>query len=442
MQKVIAAILVSLTLVTLSTIVPSVPAIGGPVGSWARIFGTRDDIVATSVRQTMEGGFIVAGSRTVQTPIGTGFRTVLLRMDKTGALVWLKAYGCSCAPVVGISPKVAQTRDRGFAVESTVNVSSTTFAASVFKVDSDGSLVWQEAFPGLKNSIGGSIDVTSDGGIVLAAKTEGLSTERALVVKLDGSGGVLWQKTYGTPGGFTTGDSIRSTSDGGFIVSGGTYTVGGPSGLWLLRLDSSGNILWQKKYSTPAFYTPASVQQTSDGGFIAATKGNVLRLDQSGVPIWQKSYQMLISSLDQSSDEGIVITGVTSLSVPPANALVLQLDSSGSVLWQRAFSPISLGLSVQQTSDKGFIIAGLIKTTPTSYLEMLVFKLDRRGEIASCPELSTSNLLASDAPVTESSPEVAAVPLGGLSVTTTFSSSAVADASATVLCQFAPHPSH
>ena len=89
-------------------------------------------------------------------------------------------------------------------------------------------------------------------------------------MKLDSSGNVTWQKTYGGSGEDYA-NSIQQTSDGGYIVAGQTYSFRA-SGFdaWVLKLDSSGNITWQKTSGGSSWDTANSVKQTSDGGYIVA----------------------------------------------------------------------------------------------------------------------------------------------------------------------------
>ena len=114
-----------------------------------------------------------------------------------------------------------------------------------------------------------SIQQTADGGYIAAGSNILAYDPDALVMKLDSSGNIDWQKTYGDPwGAWDRARSIGQTADGGYIVAGyfGPY-------LWVLKLDSSGNIDWQKSYGvigSPYTYEARSIGQTADGGYIVA----------------------------------------------------------------------------------------------------------------------------------------------------------------------------
>ena len=128
--------------------------------------------------------------------------------------------------------------------------------------------MWQRTY---REAVGGlaypTIQQTADGGYVIATT----SSADVWVLKLDASGNVVWQKTYGGPS-YDQGNSIRQTADGGYIVAGTTASFGaGGYDVWLLRLDGSGGITWQKTYGgVSGDYTYGSVAEIAGGGFVVS----------------------------------------------------------------------------------------------------------------------------------------------------------------------------
>src|SRR5262249_8143980 len=142
-------------------------------------------------------------------------------------------------------------------------LASTSYVGQVAKFDSSGNLQWQKQY---QSSIGPSglyaLSQASDGGYVWAGYLQNSSTyaEYAIVVKIDSSGRIQWQKTYGVAEYAT---DIRQTTDGGYIVGGVTP----PSGslivqAWIAKLDSSGNVQWQKLLGSSQSAMANSVIQT------------------------------------------------------------------------------------------------------------------------------------------------------------------------------------
>ena len=125
---------------------------------------------------------------------------------------------------------------------------------------------------------------------------------------------IIWQRAWGQ--GFSDAiDSLQMTSDGGYIVVGFESLL---DAVLVSKLDSSGNIIWQKRYSEGRV---RSIQQTSDGGFILAGEFEqnawVLKVDENGNSVWQKTYggdgfgNDEASSIQQTSDGGYIMLGNT-----------------------------------------------------------------------------------------------------------------------------------
>jgi hypothetical protein len=174
-------------------------------------------------------------------------------------------------------------------------------------------------------------------------------------LKLDSNGNITWQKTYG-PGYLYSSwiGSVQQTSDGGYIVAGSLE-----SSLWLLKLNSDGNIAWQKIYKGDNSACPACsqvehsfIQQTRDSGFIVAsalsTFGGawLLKLDANGDVVWQRIYNggFWHFSLQQTSDDGYVVSGAISSSNQSTwDFWLLKLDANGNIQWEKTYGSNKYG---------------------------------------------------------------------------------------------------
>jgi hypothetical protein len=117
-----------------------------------------------------------------------------------------------------------------------------------------------------------SVQQTSDGGYIVAGKTGsfGAGWEDIFLIKTDANGNLQWAKTYGGTN-WEGAWSVQQTSDGGYIVAGYTNSFGaGDWDIFLIKTDANGNIQWAKTYGGTGNESAASVQQTSDGGYIVA----------------------------------------------------------------------------------------------------------------------------------------------------------------------------
>ena len=143
---------------------------------------------------------------------------------------------------------------------------------------------------------------TTDFGYILAGYSRSFTAtgEAGWLFKLNQKGDVVWGKTY--TGSYTDKfKDVQQTLDGGYIVAGFTHIPGaGRSDAWILKLNSSGEIIWQKTYGEDEYNYAYSIQQTSDGGYIVAgtmdvdpnNNGNydswILKLDPNGDILWQR----------------------------------------------------------------------------------------------------------------------------------------------------------
>ena len=111
---------------------------------------------------------------------------------------------------------------------------------------------WGATYGGTEMDIAKSVYQTDDGGYIVAG-TWSLEWEGGdiWVLKLDGNGNVIWQKTYGGES-WDYGTFVRPTSDGGYIVTGNTWNSGESLfDFWVLKLDGNGKVTWQKSYGLP-----------------------------------------------------------------------------------------------------------------------------------------------------------------------------------------------
>jgi len=216
---------------------------------------------ARSIQQTNDGGYIVAGYT------GENIYVLdiwILKLSSDGTIEWQKTYGGS-QPEEASS--IQQTNDGGYIVAGqTESFGAGNVDILVLKFASDGTIEWQKTYGGSESEIAHSIQQTGDGGYIVAGETSsfGAGSGDILVLKLASDGTIEWQKTYGGNESEIA-RSIQQTSDGGYIVAGsGFYDF------LVLKLSSDGTIEWQKTYGRGYSDEAHSIQQTNDGGYIVA----------------------------------------------------------------------------------------------------------------------------------------------------------------------------
>ena len=353
---------------------------------------------------------------------------------------WAATYG---GAYCDYAYSIQQTSDEGYIVAGFRASSYAGFDdAWVMKLDNTGAISWQKTYGGEDHDYARSAQQTADGGYIVAGHTKsfGAGDHDAWVMKLDGTGAITWQKTYGGVGSDSI-YSIRQTQDGGYIVAGNTYSFGvGDEDIWIMKLDPAGAITWQNTYGGVDAEHPSCIQQTSDGGYIVAGQttsfgaGNadawVMKLDTTGAITWQKTYGGAsydsTYSLQQTQDGGYILAGRQG-----NDAWILKIDSAGAITWQKTYGGTNDDYiySVQQTQDGGYVAAGSQRNDghfATS--EALVLKLDSSGSIGSCPFEGVSSAVVADTTVTGADTTVvsASTTVTGVDTTATVSDTSVA----------------
>lgn len=165
--------------------------------------------------------------------------------------------------------------------------------------------LWTRTYGGSAPDAGYSVQQTSDGGFIIAGCTYsfGEGDDDIYLVRTDSLGDTLWTRVYGGTSD-DAGFSVRQTSDDGFIIVGGTVSFGaGDVDVYLIRTDANGTPLWTKTFGGTDFDNGWSVKQTTDGGFIlvggtisfgAGDSGYadvyLIRTDSLGDSMWTKTF--------------------------------------------------------------------------------------------------------------------------------------------------------
>jgi hypothetical protein len=244
-----------------------------------------------------------------------------------------------------------------------------------------------------------SVQQTSDGGYILAGGTYsfGAGGWDIFLIKTDANGSIQWAKTYGGTD-WDEAYSVQQTSDGGYILAGGTYSFGaGGADIFLIKTDANGNIIWAKTYG--GTYGAYSVQQTSDGGYILAGSTGfgpyydifLIKTDANGNIQWAKTYggtdEDRAYSVQQTSDGGYIVVGRTlSFGAGGLDIFLIKTDANGNIIWAKTYGGTAWDgvSSVQQTSDGGYIVAGFTGSFGAGYYDVFLIKTDANGNIGSC----------------------------------------------------------
>ena len=364
-----------------------------------KTFGGANNDVAYSIIQTNDGGYAVAGYTDTGSTVAKSNDFWVLKLDSAGNKLWDKTHGGADNDV---AYSIIQTSDGGYAVAGfTDSKGNGNYDFWVLKLDSAGDLVWDKTHGGADNDVAYSIIQTSDGGYVVAGETDskGSGFYDAWVLRLDSVGDQVWDETYG--GNRNDAVEFIIQVSGGYVVAGHTQgNVGGADAdadVWVLKLDSTGNKLWDKTYGGAGEDAAKSIIEVSGEYAVAGYTKNtgvaknnfwVLKLDSAGNKLWDKTFGGLDTdsaySITQTGDGGYVVAGETeSYGNGKFDAWVLKLDSAGNKLWDKTFggSKDDKTNSIIKTSDGGYAVAGYTssKGSADADSDVWVLKLDANG---------------------------------------------------------------
>jgi len=342
---------------------------------WQRCYGGSENDYGYSVSLTPDGGYIFgAQTRSSDGDVtGNPFnsdRAWLIKTNSTGVIQWQS--GITIAYMNNVEPTadggyIAACLSAGIVPGAEVTCGMGGYDILLVKFSSTGAIVWQKCLGGTEDDFAQSIHQTADGGYIVAGGTSSSDGDATgyhvtppgasyqyydyWVVKLNSTGNIMWQKTLGGSGNEFAND-IQQTTDGGFIVAGQTVSTDGdvtgfhtplPNSIfysadyWIVKLDSLGNLMWQKALGGSGDDEAKSIRQTADGGYIVAGYTNSTDGDVTGYHI-------------NFPPSGMI----------PADFWIVKLDSSGNMKWQKCLGGggEDIAKSIQQISDGSYIIAG------------------------------------------------------------------------------------
>lgn len=276
---------------------------------WNRTYGTNENEYGYSVIQTTDGNFVIGGS----VDSYTGDRSnaddpLLLKVDSNGNKMWMRFYEW---PFTQRAYSVIQTIDEGYALAGCFTARKADggwgYDMLLLKTDKLGLLEWNQTYSGKEDyHVGKSLTQITDGGYALVGYVR--SPMYVLFVRTDMNGTEKWRKMYGESlkGSNAIGHAVKKTDDGGYIFAGSKEEPNKyESDIWLVKINSDGELEWDRTYGNEYDDCAYSVIQTSDGGFVVVgtigvdgleDDGCVIKFDVNGFVEWSHTYNEYFSA--------------------------------------------------------------------------------------------------------------------------------------------------
>lgn len=323
---------------------------------WQKKIGGSNVEHAPTIIKTSNDDFIFGG----YSSSFVGGNILLAKMRSNADIVWQKVYGFHGGCNDNGQDLIEVDNKNYIMTGYTDSFGAGGYDIWVLKLDDNGNILWQKTYGGISNDYPRSIFKTLDGGFIITCETEsfGAGLSDVWVIKFDKDGNIVWQKTYGGSNS-DSGASIIGTTDNGYIVTGQTNSYGAGNGdILILKLDNMGNILWQKAYGGVNWEHPVSIIETLNNNYIIVGftfsfgTGDqdvwVLKLDSEGNIIWQKTYGTpsadMARSMIKTTDNGIIIVGYSN---GTNGVWVLKLGQNGEPLYSTA----DLGLGMDSNAS-------------------------------------------------------------------------------------------
>ncbi len=292
--------------------------------------------------------------------------------------------------------------DGGYAVTGNIKLTGREDTdLYICKTDMNGILIWEKIFGEFEFDYGMGITEDQDGNLIVVGLTDFENeNDKMYLIKIASDGQLIWEKYLGSEYG-QLGRSIISVEGPAYVISGSRYINSAVTDVLLMKVDTSGSVLWSKTYTWQGDYSDNGyiVKQTPDNGYIIGASlgsgGNqhvamVIKTQPDGTEDWKHSFEgnyTWINDIDLTPDGGYVFVGMDG-NTPGGHgrAYIEKLNSDGYRVWHRFFGPATITNDyfggVKVTADGEYLLAGYTGTfSQFGGLDAWLVKINRSGEL-------------------------------------------------------------
>lgn len=326
---------------------------------WSKTYGGTNDERGQSIIQTNDGGYLISGfSKSSDEDVTTNFGSNdywIVKLDPNGNISWEKSFGFSGTDQAF---SAIQTLDGGYLITGTLDVTASNQQGNdrnslsnrhaggdywAIKLDQNGTKEWRRFFGGSNTDTANDVIQTDDGGFLMIGLSDSFDIDISnnkgtydfWIVKINSTGDLVWEKSYGGEESDQA-YGISETSDGNFIITGDTRSNNiditsnyGSSDVWTIKINPLGDIIWQKTFGGSSFDTSKAIVPSRDGGFYIT--GNSRSINN-----------------DLTSNKG------------NNDVWVLKISESGNLEWQKSIggAEIDLAFGIAELNNNSIVIVG------------------------------------------------------------------------------------
>jgi len=335
---------------------------------WNKTYGGTADDRGQSIIQTQDGGYAILGSSfSNDEDVGENAGQEdywLVKLDVSGNISWQKSFGYQGTDS-GIS--VIQTNDNGYLITGTLDVTASNGEGNsgsrqsqhaggdywVIKLDVSGTIEWSRFYGGNFTDTPQGVVETQDGSFIIAGGSDSADTD------ISSNIGLIWEKSFGGDE-IDEARAIIKSGDGNFIIAGDTRSNAnnvsnnnGGADLWIIKISTDGNLLWEKSYGGSNFDVARDIKKTQDNGFLLTGSSRS-------------------NDIDVSQNKG------------QNDAWIVKLDTNGNLEWEQSFggSNIDFAYAGVQLNDQTIIAVGDTTsddddiTENKGFSDLLIVKID------------------------------------------------------------------
>ena len=298
---------------------------------WSKTFGGSEDDRGNDILQTKDGGFAILGystSSNLDVPGNAGSQDFwMIKLNANGTISWSKTFGYLGAD---FGTTLLQTADNSYLITGVLDVTASGGQGNsrnsqrhaggdiwAIKLSENGDLQWSKYFGGSFTDAPFGIVETEDHNFIIAGSSDSADVDISnnngsydfWVLKITSNGSLLWERSFGGSE-IDEARAITATNDGNFIIVGDTRSADkdvsnnhGAADVWIIKMNTDGNLIWEKTIGGSSFDVARSVARAQDNGFI-------------------------ISGSSRSLNEGFTNQGQN-------DALLLKIDAEGNLVWKQ-----------------------------------------------------------------------------------------------------------